>query len=467
MLVQTSVFQTVKLDYDNYFQDPKSKPHHVTVVQELILKHCSHHALHNKQVFNFDTKNSLDKNQEPALTVPSQDHTDSSTEESDILTSISSMGSMGLHSSNEETTLELHRQSSGISSLLENTDIPTPFEKTPINQGTPTETGQETPSEIIVSDDTATPCAETYQDVSINSFELLLLMLTVLENLCCRDSSSYDTSLTVKTCGQLIDLIACLHEENKDEQDLEVVWDLVSTISVRLFLLRTVYFFMYATFRNPKSAKQLVKSSYVTKLVEFVENEIPSATMTAKQAEDLMNELPPANNSCLWQKFHHVLFVSLAFRGLVVFISSCLQFGSLINSSLLALSREFLEQFTNSGGFHHLVTIALKYEELEVALHSERLPDNQLSVVAVVIRTLPKDTTLHVLSLAGKLISLLKRGKIHCRGEVDSPNNRKSIGSYLQFQPPSDSMTSDVDESSESAGDMENENERRSRDIGK
>lgn len=553
-----------KLDYENYFQDSKCKPHHSSKVHELILRHCSYIA--KTRTFTFDSKNIVESTPIPSI----HDQTDSSsvTESSDMLTSISSMGSAAIYSSTDET-VELHRQSSGFSSLLDNTEVSTAltsFEKTPseewspnydastneltptgqqtdigkllsegtltsewtltceksplTNEQTPiieetpshegahtskrtptsqeystgqtsasdkwcatTPTSEETPtikerssgeeptSEIVMNDDTPTPRAvlQSSKDISIDTFELLMLMLTVLENLCCREASSYDTTLTIKTSGQLIDLIDNMHDKKGDDgdgdhEDFEVLWDLVASIIARLSILRTVLFFLFATFRNPKSAKQLVRNNYVSKLVGFVDHELPSALLTSEQLSELVSSVSSERSSSLWKTFSHIVYISLAFRGLLTFQTSCLQFGSLINSTLLALSRELLEQFSLADGFDYLATIALKCEEMHLpGSHS----DSKMTSLASAVKMLPRDTTLHVLSLAGKIISLLKKSKLNCKAEADVVPRRKSVDSYLQFQPPSELMTSDVDESSESAGDMESENDKQSRNLGK
>lgn len=499
------------LEWESYFQDPKTKPHHSITTQKMILEHCDHRFA--TPISSADQATLLDSaektltSKQDALTscglvLPLRESTDSASsvaDESDILTSlssVSSMGSMGIFSSNpsdsssnhDSTVLQLHRQSSGISSLVESTETPITAYQAP-DSYTAT---QDTVPKILVTKEAVERVhhlhgAEESQDVNINTLELLNLMLSVLENLCCRDVSSCDTNLTMKTAGQLINIIFCLKGGQSSTEELgeiDCAWDTSSSVAAQLSILRTVFFFLYTTFRNPKSAKQLVRSSYVKNLVDVVENAASNAICTAEQLEELAEEIdhlsPKRSSECqsellaksaLWKRFHSILLFSYSLQGLLSFLCSSLQFGTLINSSLLALSRELLDQFAFNDGFEHVISAVLKMEDMMVTSSGGRKGPGSESIVIPsipqAIRDVPTINIFHVLSVIGKMISLVKKGKSFCRGEVEVPTRRKSEESYLQFQPPVDLMTSDVEESSESAGDMELENDKRSRTLGK
>lgn len=505
--------ELVMLEWESYFQDPKAKPHHSITTQKMILEHCDRRfaspasSTHKASLLDSEEKTLTSKQDATiscGLVLPLKESTDSSSvaDESDILTSlssVSSMGSIGILSSNpsdsssphESIVVQLHRQSSGISSLVESTETPITAYQAPESSAST----QEAVPKILVTKEAVESIhhldgAEESQDVSINTFELLNLTLSVLENLCCRDVSSCDTTLTMKTAGQLIDIIVCMKDEqtkdvNTEEfEDIYCTWDISSSIAAQLSMLRTVFFFLYTTFRNPKSAKQLVRSSYVKNLVALVENAVSNATFTAVQLEELAEEIehlsPKLPSGCqseclvksaLCKRFHSVLFFSYSLQGLLSYLCSSLQFGTLINSSLLALSRELLDQFALNDGFEHVISAVLKMEDMMVTSSGVRKGPGSESIVIPpipqAIRDVPNVSIFHMLSVIGKVISLVKKGKSYCRGEVEIPTRRKSEESYLMFQPPVDLMTSDVEESSESAGDMEMENDKRSRSLGK
>ncbi|XP_048586036.1 lysosomal-trafficking regulator isoform X2 [Nematostella vectensis] len=464
-------------EWDNYFQDPKTTPYHAILANALMMEHLkTRYTSHMRSTTSTpDPPKSRAQTLTQELVSPPngrnlkerrEDRDSSTAGDSDGLTSISSMGSTSLQSSNVSDNynvpnlleLELQQQSSGISSAVGSleTSLGALFDE-PEFSITPGKDLMEMAKELF----------------EVNTFQLLLLVLTILEKLCCREMSNQDASLILQTSGQLIDLVVCLSGANcprliSEELEVECTWDVSTATAALLSILRGVFALLYAACRNSKSAKQLAKSAYIKTLVNVVEDLTSRLNFSAKHFDELTEEIEAYDFSSSdslpddlhslphWIRFQPLLCLVHSIQGLLTFLCSALHFGTLVNSSVVAFMRELLEHFSTNSGFDTTVSVISKVEELLVA--SCKVPEKvNAPSPAQTLRSLPRVSLCYILSNLGKVVSLIKKGKTNCRAGTGIPLQRKSqtssVSPLVQFE----GVTSEMEESSESAGDMEGE----------
>ena len=318
---------------------------------------------------------------------------------------------------------------------------------------------------------------------SINNFELSILLLATLENLTCHGSVSLsDCNLLTHTSGQLIDIVLSLSDAKNKSPEVFCEWELGAATSVHLATLRTVFSILCTTCRNPKAAKQLAKTSYVQKLLEVIEDGcLDKEFLTAIEhfelaklvagISDKENELnPKLLASDLWSGFQNELLLGCSLHGLLLFVMTCIHYGTLVNSTLYVLCHDIFEQFSSSRGFEFLVTLLLKLDEVyshEIDFESRGNDmDFRLKSFSQRIEQYPRSLSNRVVKNLGKMISMLKKSKTCCRREAGSRKTSVVSSGNLVTQNDVHEMcgvylpTSEIEESSESAADMEHEKER-------
>ena len=319
----------------------------------------------------------------------------------------------------------------------------------------------------------------------INNFQLSLLLVATLENLTCYSTVSLDDcDLLMHTSGQLIDIVYSLSDAKDKSVDVLCEWEPAAVTAVHLVILRTVFSILYTACRNPKAAKQLSKTSYVQKLLEVIsggslEKEFLTTVQHFELAK-LVSEIgdnekeldSKLSSSDLWRGFQNELLLGCSLQGLLLFVMTCIHYGTLVNSTLFVLCHEILEQFSSSGGFDFLVILLLKLDEVysqDLSLESKgNKLDCPLTSSARKIEQYPRNLSNRIVRNLGKMISMLKKGKTCCKSSRELSGRNSSVvasgkpvaqediyemcGVYLQ--------SSEVEESSESAADMEFEKQK-------
>ena len=261
-------------------------------------------------------------------------------------------------------------------------------------------------------------------------------------------------------------------------------WDPAAAIAVQLVILRTVFAILYTACRNPKAAKQLSKTSYVQKLLEVISGGcLDKEFLTTLQHIELSKLVNEAGDhgrdlesklSCsdLWRTFQQELLPGCFLQGLLLFVMTCIHYGTLINSTLFVLCHEIFEQFSSNGGFEF---VAILLQKLDEVYSPEVNPDGKngqldwqvtsSSSYSRKIEQYPRNLANRMVRNLGRMISMLKKGKSCCKSSRDVVVRKSSVVSYGwpvvqedDFEagvvyPPS----SEVEESSESAADMEYE----------
>lgn len=325
----------------------------------------------------------------------------------------------------------------------------------------------------------------TRSDCSINNFQLSLLLVSTLENLICQSSSSLqDSDLLLHTSGQLIDILYTLSDAKVHSGEVLCKWDPAAAIAVQLVILRTVFAILYTACRNPKAAKQLSKTSYVQKLLEVISGGCLDkeflTTLQHIELAKLVNEVGDHGRdlesklSCsdLWRTFQQELLPGCFLQGLLLFVMTCIHYGTLINSTLFVLCHEIFEQFSSNGGFEFVAILLQKLDEVYSPEVNSDGKNGQLdwqvtssSSYSPKIEQYPRNLANRMVRNLGRMISMLKKGKSCCKSSRDVVVRKSSVVSsgwpVVQeddfeagvVYPPS----SEVEESSESAADMEYE----------
>lgn len=323
----------------------------------------------------------------------------------------------------------------------------------------------------------------TRNDCSINNFQLALLLLSTLENLACQSSSSLqDSDLLMHTSGQLIDILYTLSDAKDHSGEVLCEWDPAAATAIQLVILRTVFAILYTACRNPKAAKQLSKTSYVQKLLEVISGGcLDKEFLTTLQHIELAKVITEAGDHgrdlesklfCLdlWRTFQQELLVGCFLQGLLLFVMTCIHYGTLINSTVFVLCHEIFEQFSSNGGFEFVTILLLKLDEVYSQEVSSENKDGQLdwkltslSSSARRIEQYPRNVANRMVRNLGRMISMLKKGKSCCKSSRDVvPRKSSVVASGWPVVVEDDfemgmvyPQSSEVEESSESAADME------------
>ena len=319
----------------------------------------------------------------------------------------------------------------------------------------------------------------------INNFQLALLLISTLENLTChRISDLHDPRLLMETSGKLIEIFHMLCKPSMRNQDLICCWEAGALTSIQLVILRTIFAILYTMCKDAKAAKQLSKSTYVGKLTEMVsELSIDKEFISAQQHPELENLITEVclqghmlqtnlSSSRLWRTFQREILLGYSLHGLVIFVTCCLHHGTIVNSTLFVLCQELFEQLCANGLFECIEVLLLKLDDMysdETKADAKGFDaDAQKASLARSIAQYPKKLSKRMIRSLGKMILVLKKGKSCCKKsrEMSSRKNSVVTSEWLVLQgdglairetyPPS----SEVEESSESAADMEFESER-------
>ena len=483
-------------DWEEYYQDGKQVSNHSRLVRETIINHCKIYSevaetcvppivprsasISRERLEPYSKRNA----EEDRSGVDCASST-SATEESDLFTSVSSLTSEDSANTVLSDGLEGVRESSETFSfsLADNHSVK-PLNSEGVNLVTSdvalTLVRGKSKAGSLLSSVEALP--------SLDAFELFLLILSLLENLTSSQYSLHDPSLLMHSSGQLINvLLSWSNTKSKTanfaETEVCCEWNTSASTAAQLMTLRTVFSVLYTACRDAKSAKQLSRSSYITKLLEVVQNSLGKESFAQENLETLMETLMLAvgkaekegerlSEDAQWLEFHHILFFACSLQGLATFLLSSLHYGTLVNSSLLMLSQELYDQFASSTGFDLALILALKLEEVLSGSTPKRITSEECGTISSRLESFPKNAISRILGSVAKAVFLLKKGKSHCRISVE--HGRKKIvpsgvpSIYRTQDAESDiyTLSSDVGESSESAADMEAENERRTMESG-
>ena len=320
--------------------------------------------------------------------------------------------------------------------------------------------------------------------VCINNFQLALLLVSILENLTCHGIHSiHNPEILMHASGKLIEILQILRNPNPRNTEVVCSWESGSLTAIQLVILRTIFAIIYTMSSDAKAAKQLSKSSYIGNLGEivsdgFVDKDFMSAQLHFKlakvittanfQRKILKSNLP----SHLWKAFQHELFQCCSLHGFVLFVTCCLHHGTVVNSSLFVLCQGILDQFSAKGLFECAKILLLKLDDIHP--HERNADstvintDGQNVSFGGKIEHYPKYMSKRIIRSLGKMISVLKKGRSCCKKSRELNNRKNSVvnserlviqedilavcGTYLR--------SSEVEESSESAADMEFESER-------
>lgn len=485
-------------DFDENWWDSKSTSRHTSIVKDMILlpfrdpvKSKLNPSLLRMQGHKIDSEHlqaakeqiEADDYFDLPFSVKGTPESPSTTEESDVFASLTSV-------------TDIDSALSANISECSDTEINSSDANTKTCKRAISEAGTASISHLrhLDEDDVAhsSLAAFTASHSCINNFQLSLLLVSTLENLTCQSGSSlHDSDLLMHTSGQLIDILYTLSDANDNSGEVLCEWDPAAVTAVHLVILRTVFAILYTACRSPKAAKQLSKTSYVRKLLKVVsEGCLDKEFLTTLQHIELAKVVTEAGrhgreldsklaSSDLWRSFQHELLLGCLLQGLVQFVMTCIHYGTLINSTLFVLCHEIFEQFSSNGGFEFVTTLLLKLDEIysqELTLESkdDKL-DWQLTSSARRIEQYPRSLSNRIVRNLGKMISMLKKGKSCCQSSRELSGRKGSVvasgwpvvhedglemfGVYPQ--------SSEVEESSESAADMEFEKEKQDRFSGK
>ena len=488
----------VLVDFDDYYRDSKSTSRHASLAKEMILDLCFKEHKRFKPLESEDS-DILVQNQGPTVgdeclkraDVDIQsDHFDlpclskvktespSTTEDSDMLTSVTSVADQDTTSANisECSDTEIACGNATVTKCSDLISRPSPHDVTLRKHGVEDREHTTTYSSFAV---------EMGRLSCINNFQLSLLLVSILENLTCHGSSSlHDPSLLLHTSGQLIEILHTLSDAKENNADVLCSWEPAALTAVQLVLIRTVFAILYTTCRNTKAAKQLSKSSYVGKLVEVIlEGCLDKEFLSPQQHSELAKRIAKMSDrgkaldskfssSYLWRTFQHEILLGCSLQGLVLFVTTCLHYGTMINSTLFVLCQELFEQFSSKGAFDSVAVLLLKLDEIyppELSIHeNDDDVDWQIASPARRIEQYPKNMSKRIVRSLGKMISMLKKGKSCCKSSRELSSRKSSMASsgwpvvhedgFVTYE--RCPQSSEVEESSESAADMEFESER-------
>lgn len=489
LLPLASGLELIFADFDDHWWDTKSTSCHTNFVKDKILRPFQDHlelkinsSLPQHEGTEADELVNAGKAQsdqvELLLSVKSRTESPNTTEDSDVFTSVTSVTDL-------DSALSTNISESS------DPEIPSSDVTAYTCSGTKNETELSILSSTTVVPDIDEHAVHTdsclsaisSSHCSINNFELSILLLATLENLTCHGSVSLsDCNLLMHTSGQLIDIVLSLSDAKNKSPEVFCEWELGAATSVHLATLRTVFSILCTTCRNPKAAKQLAKTSYVQKLLEVIEDGcLDKEFLTAIEhfelaklvagISDKENELnPKLLASDLWSVFQNELLLGCSLHGLLLFVMTCIHYGTLVNSTLYVLCHDIFEQFSSSRGFEFLVTLLLKLDEVyshEIDFESRGNDmDFRLKSFSQRIEQYPRTLSNRVVKNLGKMISMLKKSKTCCRREAGSRKTSVVSSGNLVTQNDVHEMcgvylpTSEIEESSESAADMEHEKER-------
>ena len=471
----------VVTDFEAYCRDSKSASHHSTVAKEMILQHVklcykAREPLEHEVCFDktLEKAQNSDDTQSSSTLVyiedpgvfpaepypaPAVAENTSTTEDSDVLTSVTSLtdGSDNELSSNQTTE----------TSCKKGLHVAGPFSVT----------YKQTPES-----------SHALSASHISTFNLALLLVSTLENITCSGScATKDPALLMHTSGQLINILSTLKDPRETCAGGLCAWSTAALVTIQLIILRTVFAILFTACTNPKSSKQLSNSSYIVKMLELMECSLEKEFLTKEQHNELVKLLaamerhPSAEDRQklstvdLWLTFQHELFLGCSLQGILVFVTACLNHGTSVNSSLLILCHELFEQFSSNCGFEFVSLVLLKADEalLKEPCNSSQGENLEKDSVLCAYKIEHYTTNLasEIVRNLGKMISLLKRGKSQCKSSPELSNKRSVARLVSQGEEyvmcdvyP---QSSEVEESSESAADMEFENERQRQFSGK
>ena len=466
-------------DFDELWWDSKSTSRHNSIVKDMILLssqdpvdsnlNCSHlqkrgHEIDKEPLTS--TEAEIDRDDHPLnfpLSVKDKSESPSTTEESDTFASLTSVTDIDGESSDAEIS---NTQKHGA-------QLPC---SGPLEQVIEGKEGNAVHSSLAVEH-------VIRIDGSINNFQLALLLVSTLENLTCQSSSSLqDSDLLLHTSGHLIDVLYTLSDAKDHRGEVLCEWDPAAATAIQLVTLRTVFAILYTACRNPKAAKQLSKTSYVQKLLEVISGgNLDKEFLTTLQHIELAKLVTEAGDhgrdleskltcSDLWRTFQQELLLGCFLQGLLLFVMTCIHYGTLINSTLFVLCHEIFEQFSSNGGFEFVATLLLKLDEVYSQEVSSQSKDGQLDSQltsshssARTIEQYPRNLAHRMVRNLGRMISMLKKGKSCCQSSREVVARKNSVVASGWPVVPEDDyemgmvypQSSEVEESSESAADME------------
>ena len=472
-------------DFDELWWDSKSTSRHTSIVKDMILLstqnpvdsnlNSSHlqkqgHGIDNEPLKSLD--NEIERDDQSLnfpFSVKDKTESPSTTEESDTFTSVTSVtdiDSMLSTNASECSDVEISR--------------------TQTNGAKPPCSGPLKHVVDVNEDNVAHSSLDTENvtesDCNINNFQLSLLLVSTIENLTCQSSSSLqDSDLLMHASGQLIDILYTLSDAKDHSGEALCEWNPAAASAIQLVLLRTVFAILYAACRNPKAAKQLSKTSYVQKLLEVISGgcldkefltnlqHIELAKLVTEAGDHGKDLVPKLSCSDLWRTFQQELLLGCFLQGLLLFVMTCIHYGTLINSTLFVLCHEIFEQFSSNGGFEFVAILLLKLDEVSSQEVGSEGKDGQLdwqmtsSSSARRIEQYPRNLANRMVRNLGRMVSMLKKGKSCCKSSRDVVARKSSVVSSGWPVVPEDDFemgmvypqSSEVEESSESAADME------------
>lgn len=485
-------------DFEDYYRDSKGTSFHANLAKEMTLDLCFKDPYQrfmpkggeagDLPLNIADLKTESDHADIPCLP-KCRTESSSTTEDSDMRTSLTSVTDIDTTSANVSECSD---------SDIGRSVVTTPKFSHAIRQSIP----RNVPVQEHTDDDREHTAAHSSLAIHkgghscVSNFQLSLLLVSTLENLTCQSSSSlHDPDLLMHTSGQLIEILHTLStakERHVNEGNADVLcnWEPASLVAVQLVITRTVFAILYTACRNSKAAKQLSKSLYVEKLVkvtsagcldkEFLSTHQHSelAKLFVKVSDRGKMLESKLSSSYLWRTFQSELLLGCSLQGLVLFVTTCLHHGTVINSSLSVLCLEIFEQFSSKGAFESLAILLLKLDEVHPPeLSSEDKSDEvdrQIASPARRIEQFPKNLSKKIVRSFGKMISMLKKGKRCCKSNRELSSRKNSVVRPRCPVVHEDDFpmckgypqSSEVEESSESAADMEFESERQDQFLG-
>ena len=488
----------VLTDFDEYCRDSKSTSSHANLAKKMIVdlrlmghyRSCTpvetgrtipipqeqEHLIDEK---NLKTPDVLAERGHNDVLFSTQGTTESpnTTEDSDILTSLTSVTDLDSTSTNASECSDME----SVNDFTIKYNKATALLKSPGDSIDENDFKSQKLRPVLSSE---TPASEG--NPCINSFQLSVLLVSTLENLTCQSSSSlHDPNLLMETCGQLIEILHLLGDAKENSDDVLCNWEPGALIAVQLVILRTVFAILYATCKNPKAAKQLSKSVYVGKLVELisegcldkeflsVQQHYELAKLVASTASERdKGSFSKLSSLFLWKTFQQELLLGCSLQGLLLFLTACLYHGTVINPTLFVLCQEIFEQFSSRGGFESVAILLIKLDEI----YSEELnledkdgeKGGKIASPAWRIEQHAKNLSRKMVKSLGKMVSVLKKGKSCCKTSRELSSRKNSLAGLGRPVIQEDDyvmcetypQSSEVEESSESAADMESESQK-------
>ena len=312
---------------------------------------------------------------------------------------------------------------------------------------------------------------------TVDVFELYLLVLTILENLFSSDNVTLDRSVAMDTFTKLIDIVSLLNKPGTrriskldDDVEIDCTWSTAASLAVQVATLRGSYSMSYSSCQKAKFLKILIKSTCIQKIIEIITDVTSHVSLSQDQFSNLLLLIENISRSKssleisnVWKEFQPLLFSSVAVQGLLTFLFSNLHQGVILIPQLQMLSQELLEQFSTKGGFDLVKSTLMKLEDILLDAPDSGGTQRHKSLdIMQRLKQFPKYSVLHLLSSLGRIISVLKKTRRHCTANQVTGRTMGGESSFYMVE--FDEMypaSSDMDSSQESAGDMENEQEKR------